>query len=287
MVRAVFPVFAEHCNYLIVGDEIAPDTGRFHFQGYCSLKTKKRLTWLSAQLKFGHFEVKRGSHKQAADYCKKGGVYQEWGALPAEQHAAGADSEQDRWSGARSAAVAGDFESVPDQIFVMYYNSLCRIRQDYMPDVPDQTGTTGVWIYGVSGVGKSWRARREYPDHYLKPCNKWWDGYQGETNIIIDDFGKEHACLGHHLKIWADRYAYTAEVKGTSIKIRPEKVIVTSQYSIEDIWDDEETRSALRRRFRCIKMVNPFGHVAGMDLAEPQVPTSSNTGTVHTWNAPE
>lgn len=48
----------------------------------------------------------------------------------------------------------------------------------------------------------------------MKLCNKWWDGYQGQENVIMDDIGQEHKCLGQQLKIWADRYACVLETKG-------------------------------------------------------------------------
>lgn len=45
----------------------------------------------------------------------------------------------------------------------------------------------GIWIYGPPGTGKTHRARTRYGKVYLKPQNKWWDGYQGEETVVIDD----------------------------------------------------------------------------------------------------
>lgn len=123
---------------------------------------------------------------------------------------------------------------------------------DYMAPLVELDRCTGIWLTGPSGCGKSRKARVDFPDYYLKAANKWWDGYQDQKNVILEDLGLEHACLGHHLKLWADRYDFIAEVKGSSVRLRPENIVVTSQYRIEDIWQDEATREALKRRFKVV-----------------------------------
>ena len=52
------------------------------------------------------------------------------------------------------------------------------------------------------------------PSLYRKAQNKWWDGYVGQPAVLIDDFDETGASLHHYLKLWADRWAHTGEIKG-------------------------------------------------------------------------
>lgn len=241
--------------YHVFGDEVG-ESGTPHYQGFVIFKDRKRLSQLSKLIPGGHYEVTKGTNKQASDYCKKDGKYTEIGSLPDEPHAKGGKATKERYEKAFKYAKKGELDSIDADLLVKHYRTFKQIHADYVTDIPPLDTTAGIWIYGDSGIGKSRYAREEYAGAYVKNCNKWWDGYQNEDYVIIDDLDDTHSCLGHYLKRWADHYAYTAETKGGSLYIRPKKIVVTSQYRIEDIFKDGPTVQALTRRFEFINFNN-------------------------------
>ena len=200
-----------------------------------------------------HWEPARGSNKEASDYCKKDGKYHEFGTLPDEPgtkskrvRESGNKANSDKWREISDLAKAGKLSDIDNKYpkpFVNCYRNLQAIRKDHTPKLDNLAGVCGIWIYGKSGVGKTRLVTKLYPDAYLKRMNKWYDGYNGEDVIVLDDLDPSHSFMGYELKKLADRYCFLAEIKNASMYIRPKRVVVTSQYPIEAIWkDDKETK---------------------------------------------
>lgn len=253
--KAEVTVLAECAvEYMVYGREVGNREGTQHLQGYLYLPKKKVKGGMKKILPRAHWEIAKGSPEQNRTYCTKDGIVTERGKMPdlsgAAGGARGGEAEKKRWDDARTAAKTGKMDDVPADIYVRYYRTLKEIGKDHMVKPDDATDVTGVWYWGDAGAGKSRKAREDYPNSYLKMANKWWDGYQQEDTVILDDIDTNHACLGHHLKIWADRYSFLAETKGGAIAIRPKKFVVTSQFHPDKIWHDKETRDALARRFK-------------------------------------
>jgi len=127
---------------------------------------------------------------------------------------------------------------------------LAEIKHRSAETPADLTELDNYWFYGRAGTGKSRDARREWPDFFDKCLNKWFDGYNGQETLLLDDVGMEHKCLHHHLKRWADRYTFSAEVKGGVKQIRPKRIVVTSNYSIKDLWPETNLYEPIARRFK-------------------------------------
>lgn len=263
-------------QYLVVGFEKAPGTGQLHAQGYIQLSGRARLKQLKA-LPDGytvHWEVAKADEITNTEYCLKscGSDFVQCGE-PRQLNAG--LREKKNWETTKQLAIAGKLSEVSAQIYVQHYSSLKRIAQDHLKMGSDLSDVCGTWYYGPSGCGKSRHARTlcEADQLYLKPVNKWWDGYRGQTHVLLEDVDPHHSVLAYHFKIWADRYAFPAEVKGSTIAIRPQELMITSQYHPREIFTDPEDLAAIQRRFTLRWM----GSLPNPYEAEVNLPVSSST----------
>lgn len=243
-------------EYMVVGKETCPDTGRLHWQGFVYFINRKRFNDCRNVLPAGtHIEPQRGTFREADEYCKKDGDFQVYGTAPAETGSAGGQGKKRAYDVCVALSKSGDFEQLPDWYVAchlknaVFINSFYRTR-DPPKDLPPST-VSGIWIHGPPGVGKSHLVRATYTGIYLKMCNKWWDGYSGQRVVLLEDLDMAAGkWIGYFLKIWGDRYAFPCEYKGGSTVIRPDLFVITSNYSIRDIFgDDIMLQEAIKRRF--------------------------------------
>lgn len=169
-----------------------------------------------------------------------------------DPHVAGGQKVKENWEDIRTLARTGRIDDIPAKISVVHYRNLKAIGEDYMDCPEDLDAACGEWIYGPPGVGKSHRARAENPGAYIKAANtKWFTGYKGQEVVLMDDMELDAGYMAHNLKIWADKYCFPAESKGGGFTIRPKKIVVTSNYSIEEIFGvGTQVSLAILRRFK-------------------------------------
>lgn len=243
-------------KYLIFGREVG-EAGTPHLQGYIYFANGKSFSAVKKLFpKEVHIEPAKGNPEQNIEYCSKDGNTYEKGTKPMSQKDKG-KTEQERWDKIKQQAKEGKLDEIDSKVFVHHYRTLRSIAADYQRIPSSTDSVTGIWYYGESGVGKTTIARTTHGDDYfLKAPTKWWDGYKGQDVVILDDLDKYHKALGYYVKMWGDKWPFVAEVKGSSMTIRPKNFIITSQYLPEDIWDDEETVSAVRRRFKIVHVPN-------------------------------
>jgi len=232
--------------YHIVGKEIG-ENGTPHLQGYFVFKTMKRLAALKKISDRAHWELAKGTTEQNVVYCSKDLNFVETGSKPKTPKEVG-EEQHERWLDVIRAAKEGTCDEEYPKEYIMYNGTVSRL---YEASVQIIDTYTGHWRCGPPGTGKSRQARADYPGLYDKLLNKWWDQYVDEEVVLIDDIDTTHTNMGLFLKRYADHYPFRAEFKGGSKIIRPKIIIVTSNYSIEEIFGfGSEMSKAIERRYQ-------------------------------------
>jgi len=244
------------CKYIAYSKEVAPTTGTLHLQGYVSFANAKTKEQVRRLMPGCHISIMIGSLTQNDTYCSKAAELFHRGEKPVSNDNKGR-AEQLRWQRARELAKEGKIDEIDADIFVRYYGTLKNIRKDYAKK-PEPKDVKCFWIYGDTGTGKSHAVETAYPSCYKKAMDdlKWFDGYQGEEAVYLEDIDKYQVKWGGLLKRLADRWPMQASIKGAMAYIRPSIILVTSNYRIEDIWSDAATVDPLLRRFKQIEKLN-------------------------------
>lgn len=249
----------DECNYGIYGREEATTTGTKHLQFYIRLKKQVRGAFLKKKLPKCHFEVCKGSEEDNIKYCTK------CDRLPYEFGEPRATVANERKKQQKTKDILDDYMKMPyldfrdkhpwEALHLKMKLEQWRIdslacKEPWDGELKDKN----FWIWGPPGTGKSrWARQQAEPGRiYLKGVNKWWSGYIEEYHklILFEDWPKDAKFMGGLLKVWADRYTFTAETKGGTLFVDPRNwaLIVTSNYSLNDCFEEVDVE-ALERRF--------------------------------------
>lgn len=121
--------------------------------------------------------------------------------------------------------------------------------------------THGEWLWGATGTGKSHKAFTENPNAYVLDSedNGWWDGYEGEDVVIINEFRGE--IRYKELLDLVDKWPKKVRRRNREpTQFLAKKVVITSSRHPRDIYkrqaEEGDAFEQLERRFRIIQMTS-------------------------------
>lgn len=222
-------------TYVIYGREVGEERGTPHLQGYIELRNRKRLGCIKKLFPEGcHFEQRKGTAQEAAEYCKKDGDMVELGEISKSNQGRRNDLEE-----VRLAIVRGTPEI---ELANEHFGTWCRYRRSFMAYRNLNVGNSlrdieVFFLWGAAGTGKTRFAWTYSDDPWIsnEADLKWFDGYGGNKVVILDDF------RGEPPKSWIlrllDMFPVRVQIKGGYVPWEPTRIWITSNESPESMYD--------------------------------------------------
>lgn len=260
------------CKYGCYQKEVAPTTGTHHLQGYISLKKKARMTTIQKKLVVLGIQLTlinaNGTPAQNRAYCSKegGNEFWEFGNINIVGQGSRTDLTPacDKILGKRPmSAVASEHP----EVYVKYHKGLSALAK-VTDEVPRETEMDITVLFGDAGTGKSTKARmyaKLYGEYYTLGVPSggvvWFDGYNGEDTLIIDEF--KGWIQPTYLNQLIDKFKMELPVKGAFVNRKFTHVFITSNYAPEDWWSEKViwNKESLYRRINNIYEFRGNNHV--------------------------
>lgn len=248
----------EDIRYFIAGKEICPDTQKLHWQSYLELHKKCRFSAIPKILKIPKDKMwkrkSKGTAEQNIEYCSKDKEFKEFGKPAKTTQGTRTDliglRDHFKTGGTKREAIESNQLIHPLAKYPRLVNDLEIMYQ------PERTKKTELYIYwGPTHTGKSHTAFEEAKKLgpvYFKPTDsQWWDGYEGQPCVILEDFRGEIS-LAMMLRL-ADKYPMRVQVKGGYKQFNSQRIYITSNINYHEWFNSaqkgyEQSLAAFHRR---------------------------------------
>lgn len=292
-------------NRLTVQLEMCPETSRYHLQGMVCLKRKVRANLVAHELGLGgcHAEPMAGTPDQAAAYCSKKEsrvrTRASWVRNDASNQPdgypcliygstfrAGARTDLQAFQGAlQEGRTMHELSNEFFPQFLRYQKGIAAYRDANPPEsATTLTVRRGYYIYGPPGFGKStWLFTRMGASAYYYDGSSWFNGYDGQQVIIIDDVDPSELQI-KLIKWLADPVPRRYQYKGGYLHLEHKTVIIVTNKPYNE-WIDAlppHDRGAVARRYKSIPwMVDLSGGRDVPPLATVALPMYPVTRSMH------
>jgi hypothetical protein len=219
------------------------EEGTPHIQGALTMKRGYRLAQLKKLHPKAHWEPATAS--QDFNYCKK---LNSVVIRDEDNKKQGFRTDLERIrnelkQGASLKDISGSCQSLQELTFAEKY---LKYNEEHLPK---GTKISVYWYYGNTGTGKT-KAVLDNHSPYIPINFKWWEGYEGQDVVLLDDLRPDWCKPADLLRLLDPyRFQYRVEVKGSSRPLVATKIFVTTPWHPADFWKDcpEDPKQLMRR----------------------------------------
>lgn len=240
-------------KYYCIGREVGKEKGTPHLQGYLEFKDQVRGKTLKKKFPRASFyeRYENSTPEQASAYCKKDGNFEEGGKINDQGHRTDLEAivnTINQTSNLREIAIAHPTTYIKYHSGVEKYRNLCHFT--HRTEAP-----RAFWLYGKSGVGKTSYVINKHQNYYMKNSSQWWDGYEQQEAVLIDDYDIDHSITFREFLRLVQDAKHSVQVKGSMINFNSPYIYVTSEFHPDHYFGkSENTKKQISRRFEIIEM---------------------------------
>lgn len=241
----------EWVSYGVCGKEVAPSTGTPHLQGFLQLTKRMRIKSVNDKLKAAvaksvWTQAAKGGPTKNLEYCSKAGDFKEWGKPRSQGKRMDLEAAYDA---ARSDKPMIEVADEHKSAFIRYHRGIEKVRELHNKEQASEWREVKTTLHtGPTGCGKTRTAMASAERVYKIQGDqlKWWDGYEGEDTIVIDEYSNDVKVTT--LLSFLDGYKLRLPIKGGFTYARWTKVhITTNLFELHEQAKDAH-RDALARR---------------------------------------
>ncbi len=233
-------------RYMGWAEETAPTTNKKHLQGWVQLINPKDFGVVRRLLGgAAHIESMKGNEHQNQKYISKENKPTMLGNFWSQGFRSDLeDIKKTIDNGGTMMQVAQDHFGD----YLRYHSGFTKYREMVMKEKSKDFRKVEVIIYqGPTGTGKT-RKAMEHNDVYKIHGDgmKWWDGYEGEKTLVIDEYANQVPCT--ELLGILDGYQMRLPIKGGHTYALWTKVILTTNLEVIHCNANPAHLEALNRR---------------------------------------
>lgn len=274
------------CIKTLIANRELGENNTPHLQGYLETTHPIRLQQLKNWNSKGHYEIRKGNRYQAIKYCLKdyfyedsvNVLYRDDSLRVLEEYGLESKGWNKDWTidmlldsldnvkadklkqlmqllkeGATELQVAEEDPST----WARNYKALERYKRLITPIRTEAMEV--IVICGPTGTGKSRYCLDNYPNSYWKQRSNWWDGYENEHTVIIDEY---YGWLPYDTLLrLCDRYPMLVETKGGQKQFTSKRIVITSNHLPNKWYKDTICLEPLKRRINLYVYIKTIGNI--------------------------